>query len=312
MARLIKLGKANEEGEVFCKWMYHRLIKKNKNVLGANIGATGSGKSYRDLRLGELWYKYYFKEPFPPENICFGVVTAMKRLSSGELRKGEVLILEESGVNLGSLDFQNKVSKMFAYVLQSFRSMNVAIFFNLPYLSMLNKTARMLLHYTIESVTIDFEKKINKGKFFIHQVNQRTGNIYRKYPRVKHKGKLKTIKRLNLREPSKELMKIYEAKKIQYLSELTKEYTFELEKIEEDKLIKSGRRLLTEKQLAIYNLACEGLNQIEIGKIRNISNATVCASLKLIKKKGYVIKINENPREIKEISSKPIPIPTFT
>ena len=109
-----------QEGEIFNKWLNSRLIVNNKNVLGANLGATGSGKSYRDLRMAELWYQYHFKEQFPIENICFGVGSAMNLISKGKLRKGEILIFEEAGVNLGSLDFQQRISKMMNYVLQSF------------------------------------------------------------------------------------------------------------------------------------------------------------------------------------------------
>ena len=94
-----------KEGEVFNRWLYNRMIVNNQNVLGAEVGSTGSSKSYRDLRKAELWYDFYFNEPFPPENIHFCIRTLMRRLSSGKIRKGEILILEEAGTNLGSLDF---------------------------------------------------------------------------------------------------------------------------------------------------------------------------------------------------------------
>lgn len=214
-----------EEGEIFNKWMESRLIRNNKNVLSAELGATGSGKSYRDLRKAELWYKYHFKSPFPVENICFGVPEIMKILSSGELRRGEIIIGEEAGVNLGSRAWQSKVSKMFNYVLQSFRSLNIAIFFNLPYLSMLDSQARHLLHYYAESSGIDYTNGKNKCKPFFLQVAQGTGKIYRHYPIVKINGRAVKVKRFNYSLPSEYLIKAYEEKKEKYLKELLKEYT---------------------------------------------------------------------------------------
>ncbi|MDD3772705.1 MAG: hypothetical protein PHC38_08630, partial [Weeksellaceae bacterium] len=167
--RYIKGSKS--EGEIFNKWLYSRLIKNNKNVLSAELGPTGSGKSYRDLRKAELWYEFYFHEKFPAErNICFGVDQVMKRLSDEDLRRGDIIVVEEAGVNLGSREWQSKFSRMFNYVLQSFRSMNIAIFFNLPYLSMLDKQARHLLHYYAESVAIDPINKLNKCKPFFVQI----------------------------------------------------------------------------------------------------------------------------------------------
>lgn len=209
------------EGEVFMKWLHSRLIVHNKNVLGANLGPTGSGKSYRDLRMFELWYERQFKEQAPVENICFGVKAVMDLIASGKLRRGEIIVFEEAGVNLGSRDFQNKISKMMNYVLQSFRSMNVGIFFNLPYLSMLDSQARHLLHYSFESAGIDFEKDINYCKPFFHQVNQGSGKIYKKYLRVSVGPASLKMKKVGFSRPSKYLVDAYEAKKHKYLMELT-------------------------------------------------------------------------------------------
>ncbi len=289
MARLFKSAGDLKEGELFCKWLKNRLLVKNKNVLGANLGPTGSGKSYRDLRMAELHYERNLHKPFPPENICFGATQVMRRLKSGELERGEIIISEESGVNLGSLDFQTKISKMFTYVLQSFRSMNVAIFFNLPYLSMLNKQARMLLHYSFESITIDPATKINKCKPFFHQVNQKTGKIYSKYPRMRVNGKVKTVKKFVFGMPSAKLTQIYEIKKQQYLVNLTEEYTNELEKLEEDKLIKLGRPALTKHESEYYELRNKGIIQKEAAKIMGILQSSGSRMEKTINKKGYLI-----------------------
>lgn len=217
--------KTKKEGEIFNKWLYSRLIRQNKNVLSAELGATGSGKSYRDLRKAELWYLYYFKEKFPIDNICFGIPKMMEVLASGKLRKGDIIIGEEAGVNLGSRSWQSKMSKMFNYVLQSFRSMNVGIFFNLPYLSMLDSQARHLLHYYAESVGIDQEKQTNKCKPFFVQVAQSTGKVYRHYPSIKIDGRIKKVKRFSFKLPSQYLIDAYEEKKENYLKELIKGYS---------------------------------------------------------------------------------------
>lgn len=279
------MGKAIEfktsmEGEIFLKYLHSRLIRNNKNVMGAELGPTGSGKSYRDLRKAELWYDYHFKEPFPVINICFGVGAAMKLLASGKLRKGEIIIFEEAGVNLGSLDFQQRVAKMMTYVLQSFRSMNIAIFFNLPFLSTLNKTARMLLHYSFESAGIDYKKKMNKCKPKFHQVNQDTGKVYKKYPIVKVNGSTKKVKRFSFSIPSDYLTDAYEKKKAQYLSDLTKEYDKELNGLEN----KPQRKYPTEIEWECYHLRTKtGLKGKEIGIKIGKSSRTVREYIKKVK-----------------------------
>lgn len=296
MAGLIKLNEG-KEGEIFLKWLHSRLIKNNKNVLGVNLGATGSGKSYRDLRMAELWYEYHFNEEFPTDHICFGVTPIMRLLSGGKLRRGDILIFEEAGVNLGSLDFQNKISKLFTYVLQSFRSMNIGIFFNLPYLSMMNKSARMLLHYSMESAGIDFTNNTNKCKPLFHQVNQSSGKIYRKYPWVKRDGRRIQIKRFNFSLPSPRVISAYESKKIQYLTDISIDFTKQLEEMEKEKLKRLERKILTDKQREVYELACKGLYQREIAHILGKSQPVVNRILQTVKKYGYIVEIDQNTKE---------------
>jgi len=286
MARLVKID-SDEEGLFFCKWLHNRLMRNNKNVLGAELGPTGSGKSYRDLRKVELWYKYEFDKPFPKENICFGVGDIMKRITSGELKRGDILIFEEAGANLGSLDFQNKIAKMFTYVLQSFRSMNIGIFFNLPYLSMLNKQARMLMHYSSESLGIDFKNNKNSCKFFFHQVNQSTGKVYKKYPRARHHGRVRTLKKVSYSMPSSDLVSAYEKKKAKYLLDMTSEYVKEIEEKEWEKQAKMERKELTVKEQDLIKMLEEGDSMNEIAKRLGVNQSVISRRYKNIKKKGY-------------------------
>lgn len=290
-AKLIRTSSLNE-GEVFCKWLRNRLLIKNKNVLGAELGATGSGKSYRDLRKVEIWYKEYLQRDFNTENICFGVLDAMKRLNSGELKKGDIIIFEEAGANLGSLDFQNKMVKMFSYVLQSFRSMNIGIFFNLPYLSMLNKQSRLLLHYSSESMGIDEENKKNKCKFFFHQVNQETGKIYKKYPRIKINGIIRTIERINYSLPSRELIQIYENKKAEYLKNSNQKYQDEMESIIAKK---TGIKSPTDQQIQAYKLMQLGHKQREIANMLGKGQQTISRWVLLVE---YWVKKTQNQQKI--------------
>lgn len=294
MARLIKSKNDIQEGEIFNKWLRNRVIRNNKNVLSAITGPTGSSKSYQDLRRAELWHREQFNEEFPTENICFSVGEVMRRVSTNNLRKGEIIIFEEAGANLGSLDFQNRVCKLFTYVLQTFRTLNIIVFFNLPYLSMLNKSARLLIHVHFETCGIDFRKKVGKSKGFFRQVNQSSGKVYNKYLRIKHNGKVKTIKRFNYKLPSKRLIKIYEAKKIKFVTEMNLDFTRELEKIEQDKLRKMDRSSLSEQAQETMRLM-EKYNgdKKKVAEIRRVSIQSLYLVLKTIKRKGYQVNYGE-------------------
>lgn len=275
-----------EEGKILYAWMTGR-FRHNQNVLLAITGGTGSGKSYCNLRQAEIHYKEYFKESFPSENICFSIGELMKRLSSGKLRKGEIVILEEAGANYGSLDFQNKVSKLFSYVLQSFRSMNVALFLNLPVLSMLNKSARLLLHCHMVTCGFDRENNQVKVKPYFRQVNQQSGKIYEKYLRIKLDGRIVTVKKMAYSLPSKEIREAYEKKKSKFLSDLTTNFSKELDELDKENLRKQARNDLTDIEQETYNYLLDGLSVKEIAEKRNTVPRVVYHTLERIKNKGF-------------------------
>ncbi len=216
MANLIQAGNGKQipEGMIMNKYFDNRMNRRNQNVLLATTGGTGSGKSYYDLSMLDSYYFYRFNLPYPIENVCFSVREIMNRLNSKELKKGEMLIFEEAGANLGSLDFQNQISKIFTYVLQSFRSMNIGIVMNLPVLSMLNKSARLLLHAHLITSGIDRDINKCKCKALFHQLNQTSGKSFWKYMRIKWNGKARKIERISYSYPRKELAEEYEKKSL--------------------------------------------------------------------------------------------------
>ncbi len=285
---LLSLKDEVPEGEIFYRWVRSR-INSNKNVITATTGPTGSGKSLNDLRRAEIIHRRNFKEEFPIENCCFSIAELIKRISSGTLRKGEVLILEEAGVNAGSADWQNKVVKMFNYVLQSFRSMNIVLFMNLPVLTMLSKQARQLIHMHIETKGIDYENNEIRVKALYHQLNQHSGQSFWKFLRIRLNGKRITVNKMKFKAPSDALREKYELKKAKFLSDITAEFTKELEVAEKAKLDKLSRNDLTEIQLDVFNKYNLGLSVKEIAELNGIGASAVYATLQSIKKKGYCL-----------------------
>lgn len=305
---LIKADKAiMDEGELLTKWLWSRLMKNNKNVLAAATGPTGSGKSYFQHRLAELWYLHRFKgERFNVErNTCFSIAEVMKRLTEKDpkrkVRKGEILIIEEAGVNMGSLDFQNKVSKLFAYVLQSFRSMNVCLFFNLPYLTMLNKSARTLMHVQFVMNGIDFDTNTAKVKAYFRQVNQTTGKVYEKFMRVNHLGKRTPVKFFSFGLPSEYIINAYEGKKQKFLNDFNEDFGRELEEIDKKNLYKMSRKTLTEAQQEVFELLNAGYNQIQIAEILKKNQSTIAGLVQNIRKRGFIARNNRNGVEKSQI-----------
>jgi len=288
MARLIKAVRITSEGQVLNAWFRNRMLRRNQNVLIATTGGTGSGKSYVDLRIAELWYKEQFGELYPASiNTCFSIGALMKLLASGKLKKGSLIVFEEAGANYGSLDFQQQVSKMFTYVLQSFRSMNVGILFNLPVLSMLNKSARLLIHAHFITAGINYDKKTSKVRPYFRQVNQQTGKVYEKYLRVRENGRVRTVKKFNFNLPHDDIIKEYEAMKFKFVAELSEEFANKLDEIDKQNLRIMARNELTDNQKEAFELLLSGLDVPQISQKLNLTQRAVYYLLQRAKKRGY-------------------------
>lgn len=313
---LIKADSGLQHGVYTNKFFESRTIRQNKNVIGVCTGSTGSGKTYTEMSMAESWYTYRFKQEFPSENICFSTSLLMKRIlglqKAGKLRRGELFILEEAGANFGNLDFQNKLSKMFSYILQSFRSMNLILLMNVPVLTMINKSARQLIHLQMTTMGIDFEKELTKVKLKHHQLSQDSGKSYWKYPRVRFHGKYIKLQRLSFIKPSDDLCIAYEQEKQKFVVSLTEDFLEKAAEMED----KDDRKPRTDIQKRRYDLAWAGNIQEEIAKIEGVDVSAISGSLCSCDKKGYplppwVTKGKMNEKELKmwenakEMSQKP-------
>lgn len=277
------------EGDVLNSIFQNRLIRNNKNCIVVTTGPTGSGKSYSDMRIAELWYQKRFNEPFPIENICFGILNLLKRIRSKErpIRKGEIVILEEAGTSAGALDFQSKSAKIFSSVLQSFRSLNICLLMNLPYFTMLNKQARELVHIQLETIMIDQKEKKSYLKPYQMQTNTSTGKLYRHFPKVVIDGCKESISFISYGLPNKELSDKYEENKQNFVFSNIDDGIKTLEEIEAKK--QPAERPLPRLQQAIWDLWQDGvLKQKNIAEKLEITAASVSSAIALMRKKGIV------------------------
>lgn len=307
MAFLIKAAPKVPEGQIINRWFLNRMVRRNQNVILAITGSTGSGKSYLCLRIAELWYKFFFKKGFDVAvHVCFSIGEVMKLLASGILKRGDIIILEEAGTSLGSLDFHNRVSKLFGYVLQSFRSLNVCLIMNLPVLSMLNKSARLLIHSHFVTAGIDYKTKKSTCKAYFRQINQQTGKIYDKFLRVKINGRTTTVKKFQYSMPSDDMVKVYEAQKLKFVTELNESFSRELEQIEKVHTLKMSRKTLTKPQQDIFDWLEDGYNVKQIAAKKGCALRSVYTIVHLIEKKGFTINIPKKPKEIPKMEGQSV------
>lgn len=282
-----------QEGEVILKYMKN-LIDSNRTFLCSVVAPVGKGKSWSCLRWGELWYSYYHGSKFPRENICFGAEQLLKRLndeSENKLKKGDLLILEEGGVNIGNKKFMSKINLAVNYVVQSFRSLNIILFINVPFVNFLDKSVRMLQTAIFEIEHVDKSKGQTYIKPYFIQVNQWSGKVYKKWLRLvdtRTHRKIK-IKRVCISKPSLEIVNLYEPLKKIFVKDTIAEG---LSNIQQENVNKFFRKKqlpeLTPRQKQIYDLLCQGITSTgEIAKVLNIAQEKVSTNKGYIVRKGY-------------------------
>jgi len=214
------------------------------------------------MRIAELWYWFRFKKPFPQENICFSIKEAMDRIRKGNLEKGEFIVIEEAGVLMNSLEFQNRIQRFFGWVLQSFRCKNVGIIFNLPSFSMLNKTARILLHAIFLTKSVNLKTEESTLQCFYMKTDYISGEQKPIYFKHDYNGSYVKIKMMNFHLPSKELREKYEIKKNEFVDKTEDFLISEIEKEELEKDLKRLTPLQKATIRAFKNEDMEGLRKI--------------------------------------------------
>lgn len=206
-----------------------RILKQNKNALIVVLGDTGSAKSCNSIGVCLA-----FDPSFNPKRIAHMTGESfMDVLTQKGLRRGKAIMWDDVGKGLKAREFYEMINRIITDILQTFRIRGLLVVFTVPDMSFIDTIARKLFHYQMETVMIDFKNKYAICKFFEIQINRRMGKAYYKYPRVIINGEKKTITRLRIKLPPKELLREYEKDKRKAYSKLEIKTKKTIQKIEE-------------------------------------------------------------------------------
>lgn len=262
----------------------HERIKKNKNFIGFISGQTGSGKSWASLSIAEQ-----IDPKFNIERVVFNGLELMELINSDKLKKGSVVVFEESGVEMNNRNWQSVTNKMLNFLMQTFRHRNFILIMNSPYMDFVDASTRKLFHAEFKTEGINMKEKKTLLKPLLMQYNSRNQKFYYKYlKQITDKGIIR-IEGWDVIRPSKELVNAYEKKKREFTDKLNRNIMDEL-LAEKYKKEKKNKNHLTDNQKEVLQLLREGHNIDEIAEIRDRASNTIRSGIELIKKKGYDIK----------------------
>ena len=209
-------------------WLKNRIHKQNKNNLIIICGETGSGKSWRALRIAEA-----LNPKFSMDYVVFKSREFFNLLTTGKLKKGSVIIWEEGGVEASNRNWYSILNKQINYAFQTMRHRNFTLIMTVPSIGFIDSALRPLFHLYIECLYIDRVNDCCKCKVLRMQHNPRLGKTFYKYFRVRGASGLGSIGNpMWINSPSPELITAYEERKTEFTKDLYKDCLAEIDKAE--------------------------------------------------------------------------------
>lgn len=284
----IEADKKKQE-PILIQYIRDRVENKNKNFVMLFVGATGSGKSYSALRLGEM-----MDDTFDIDRVCFRAKDFMNtinelvaRAEKGETIKGKVILWDEFGVEHNAREFMSISNRVINYFFQTSRHLNLIVLMSVPLLSFIDSATRKLCHGVAEMTGINSREKTASVKVKMLQTNVMTGKEYPKYLRYRRKNKMLVNKRMKFNLPSKELLEAYEKKKKAFTTQLNIDIMGKLlGKEEKDNRHKKPLTPMQERVTEL--LKSNGVDQV--AEILNMNIGTIYEHKKAIEKKGVIFK----------------------
>jgi hypothetical protein len=117
--------------------------KENRNLNILMTGKVGGGKSYAGLSVGN-----YENRNFDIANFSYDIGSFIDRVQNQP--KGTVIVLDEGGVSAGNKDSMSLASRSLSKTIQSTRYLQLISIFNVPNISFIDKSVRLLCDLVFE------------------------------------------------------------------------------------------------------------------------------------------------------------------
>jgi len=189
---------------------------KNQHFMGVIVGREGTGKSHTALKIASG-----VDPTFTADRVFFDPSRLLETLKDDEHGAGTAVVIDEAGVGLGNRTWYEKDQILLNQALQTARDDNMAVFFTLPRLSELDSQTVGRLHSYIEMTEVNPAEGYAKARWLnIKPSRDESGQIYKKYPRLRDHGRKVKVKRCRFTPPADRLVERYEERKAEFKDEL--------------------------------------------------------------------------------------------
>lgn len=196
--------------------VWKRCNVDNKHFMGCIVGREGSGKSHTALKIASG-----VDPTFTADRVFFDPKRLLEVLKSDDYGAGSAVVIDEAGVGLGNRTWYDKDQILLNQALQTARDDNLAVLFTLPRLSELDSQTIGRLHTFVEMMDLDKVAGHADARWMnISPSRDESGEIYKKYVRLRVHGRKKRVERVRFTPPDDELVEHYEERKAQFKEEL--------------------------------------------------------------------------------------------
>ena len=213
------MGKAPENLHPFLQHIWRRVHLYKMNFNAVFCGDVGSGKSYTALTFAAM-----LDPLFNIEKVAFSGREFLASMDKAQelKRRGQCIILEESGVNLGSrqwFSLQNRLLNEFQMVSRHLRMVS---FQTVPDMSFIDAQQRRTTHCIIKVRRSHNNPPIASPRLLMHSYMQ-VRDPYRYAPRAYVQGQMISFPDIEIKTlPPPDLMEAYEEKSTAWKHNLRK------------------------------------------------------------------------------------------
>jgi hypothetical protein len=196
--------------------VWKRCNVDNKHFMGCIVGREGSGKSHTALKIASA-----VDPTFTADRVFFDPKRLLQVLKSDEYGAGTAVVIDEAGVGLGNRTWYDKDQILLNQALQTARDDNMCVLFTLPRLSELDSQTIGRLHTYVEMMELDKVNGHADARWMrIDPSRDESGEIYKKYVRLRVRGRKKRVERVRFTPADDELVASYEERKAEFKQEL--------------------------------------------------------------------------------------------
>ena len=233
MKRITKMSETNlimwKKGECsFIRWL-RKGKSHNNNKLIMMQGITGSAKSYSAITKASE-----FDPEFDVKQVAFTFKEFMEIITSDWFmkKKYKVIVFDEPQISISNRNWQSLANKLMNYLLSTFRSDQIVVFFVAPYKTFLDSQSMKLVHVVMTTQGIDRKKNLAHIKFSIEQYNPDMDKFYHHSLYVLRNGVYNKLNSLYIKLPRKDLIDEYEKRKKKFNDGLKVDILNQINKIE--------------------------------------------------------------------------------